>query len=436
LGIQVVQEKDEMAFDFDILDPTKLIPEEIVPVKIIGKMTLNRNPDNFFAETEQVAFHVGNIVPGIDFTNDPLMQGRLFSYTDTQLIRLGGPNFHEIPINRSVVPVHNNQRDGHMRMQVNAGQASYHPNTLGGGCPFQAKMSEGGFVSYNEKIDAQKIRGRSKSFFDHFSQAKLFFASQSEAGKRHIIMALQFELSKVQGLPIRERMVGILSQIDEGLAARVAEKIGVEREKTKAQLNYSVPADGNARDFQPMSAIKTESSPALDMDNLRKDALSTRKVAILASDGADDKYLTSLIADLKKENITCEIISTQLGDVKTSGGKKLPALKTLFNSSSVFYDAVYVPGGTHIKFLSAKTDAVNFLNEAYKHGKPIGFDAGADPLISQTSFAATAGNAKENANANAGVVLNSGRKNFNEAFIEAMRMGRFWEREMQMQFKR
>jgi catalase len=179
-GVQIVEEKDEHSFDFDLLDPTKIIPEEIVPVRRIGKLTLNRNPDNFFAETEQVAFHVGNIVPGVDFTNDPLMQGRLFSYTDTQLIRLGGPNFHEIPINRPIAPVHNNQRDGFMRQTVNRGQTSYEPNTLKGGCPFQAGADMGGFTSYAERIDAQKIRARSASFFDHFSQATLFFNSQSE----------------------------------------------------------------------------------------------------------------------------------------------------------------------------------------------------------------------------------------------------------------
>ena len=189
-GVQIVEEKDEHKFDFDLLDPTKIIPEEIVPVQRIGKLTLNRNPDNFFAETEQVAFHVGNIVPGIDFTNDPLMQGRLFSYTDTQLIRLGGPNFHEIPINRPVAPVHNNQRDGFMRQTVNRGQTSYEPNTLRGGCPFQAGADMGGFTSFAERIDAKKIRARSASFFDHFSQATLFFNSQSEPEQGHIIRAL------------------------------------------------------------------------------------------------------------------------------------------------------------------------------------------------------------------------------------------------------
>ncbi len=162
-GIQVVEEKDEHKFDFDLLDPTKIIPEEIVPVRRIGKMTLNRNPDNFHAETEQVAFHPGHVVPGIDFTNDPLLQGRLFSYTDTQLLRLGGPNFHEIPINRSINPIHNHQRDGHMRQEINVGRVAYEPNSLGGGGPMQMSAAAGGFVSFNERIDAQKVRARSES---------------------------------------------------------------------------------------------------------------------------------------------------------------------------------------------------------------------------------------------------------------------------------
>ncbi|WP_395045993.1 catalase [Flavobacterium sp.] len=183
-------------------------------------MVLNKNPDNFFAETEQVAFHPGHVVPGINFTNDPLLQGRIFSYTDTQLSRLGSPNFHEIPINRSVAPMHNNQREGQMRQEINTGRVSYHPNSLGGGCPFQAKIEEGGFASFNERIDAQKIRDRSESFSDHFSQATLFFQSQTPVEQGHIIKALRFELGKVETEAIRTRMLRLLSQIDATLAAK------------------------------------------------------------------------------------------------------------------------------------------------------------------------------------------------------------------------
>src|ERR1700759_4365961 len=197
-GVQIIPEEDEHKYPFDLLDPTKLIPEDLVPVMRIGKMTLNRNVDNFFAETEQVAFHPGHLVPGIDFTNDPLLQGRLFSYTDTQLSRLGSPNFHEIPINRSLPEVHNNQRDGHMRQTINRGKTAYHPNSTGGGCPFQAMVSEGGFHTFEERVDAKKVRARSDSFRDHFTQAALFYNSQSEAEQEHIINAFSFELSKVE----------------------------------------------------------------------------------------------------------------------------------------------------------------------------------------------------------------------------------------------
>jgi catalase len=243
LGLQVIDEADEHKYDFDLLDPTKLVPEELVPVQRVGRLTLDRNPQNFFAETEQVAFHPGHLVPGIDFTADPLLQGRLFSYTDTQLIRLGGPNFHEIPINRPVVPVHNNQRDGHMRQTINVTRTSYEPNTLGGGCPMQAGQQVGGFVSYPERIEAVKERRRGEKFFDHFSQATLFWNSQSLTEKDHIVQAFQFELGKVDVAAIRERMVGMLQHVDRDLAdrpgprARCAHKTGrpAESERTRGR---------------------------------------------------------------------------------------------------------------------------------------------------------------------------------------------------------
>ncbi|MGA8853876.1 MAG: catalase, partial [Christiangramia sp.] len=212
LGIQVVPEEDEHKFEFDLLDPTKLIPEEMVPVQRIGKMTLNRNPDNFFAETEQVAFHPGHIVPGIDFSNDPLLQGRLFSYTDTQLSRLGSPNFHEIPINRPINPTHNNQRDGHMRMTVNKGNTAYFPNSMSGGCPHMAKMAEGGFTSYEERIDANKVRARSESFSDHFSQPGIFYRSLKDWEKDHVANAYSFELGKCTQDHIKERMLWLINK--------------------------------------------------------------------------------------------------------------------------------------------------------------------------------------------------------------------------------
>src|SRR5215217_5543344 len=269
LGVQIVPEEDEHSFPFDLLDATKIIPEELVPVQRIGRLTLNRNVENFFAETEQVAFHTGNIVPGIDFTNDPLLQGRLFSYLDTQLLRLGGPNFHEIPINRPVAPVHNNQRDGFMRQTINRGQTSYDPNSLRGGCPFQAGMDMSGFASFAERIDAQKVRERSESFFDHFSQATLFYRSQSEVEQNHIVKALRFELGKVETLPIRERMLFLLAQVDKTMAAKVAAGLGLQiPSKLDLPLNMHVPADGDPKKFQPKrTKVEMGVSPVLSMLN-------------------------------------------------------------------------------------------------------------------------------------------------------------------------
>jgi catalase len=383
-GVQIIEEKDEHKFDFDLLDATKLIPEEIVPVQRIGKLTLNRNPDNFFAETEQVAFHIGHIVPGIDFTNDPLLQGRLFSYTDTQLIRLGGPNFHEIPINRPVAPIHNNQRDCFMRQQINRGQTSYQPNTLGGGCPFQAGVDMSGFASYAEKIDAQKVRARSESFFDHFSQATLFYNSQSEPEQAHIVKALRFELGKVEMPAIRERMVYVLSQIDKTLAGRVAEGLGINvPAKIDGPLNMNVPADGNPKQFQPKRNNKeVGSSPALSMANTVKASVKTRKVAVLAADGFDDAALATMKKALTNAGAQVKIVAPRLGFLKGASGEEVKIDFSLLTASSVLFDAVYVPGGEKsVAALKLEPDAIHFVNEAYKHCKAVAATgAGADLL--------------------------------------------------------
>lgn len=421
-GVQIIPEKDEHKYEFDLLDPTKLVPEELVPVQRIGKLTLNRNPDNFFAETEQVAFHVGNIVPGIDFTNDPLMQGRLFSYTDTQLIRLGGPNFHEIPINRPVVPVHNNQRDGHMRQEINTGRTSYHPNSLGGGCPFQAKMKEGGFTSYAERIDAKKIRERSKSFLDHFSQATLFFNSQSDFEKDHIANALSFELGKVETPAIRERMLGILSKIDKGLATTVSQNIGVAVPKKIGQLNFSIPADANPKSYDSVIITSSiERSEALSMANTKKDSIQTRKIAFLVADGVKGASVNAMKNALEAAGAAVEIITPKLGAITTEEGKELMPAKSFLTTASVFYDAVYVPGGTNsVASLAAEADAVHFLNEAFKHCKAIAADSDAQQVIDETYFA-------RKLEEDNGVII--GSKKITDAFIKAIAKHRFWERE-------
>ena len=438
-GVQIVEEKDEHKFDFDLLDATKIIPEEIVPVKRIGKLTLDRNPDNFFAETEQVAFHIGNVVPGIDFTNDPLLQGRLFSYTDTQLIRLGGPNFHEIPINRSIAPVHNNQRDGYMRQTVNRGRVSYEPNTLGGGCPFQAKMSEGGFASYAERIDASKVRGRSESFFDHFSQATLFYNSQSEPEKNHIVRALRFELGKVETPAIRERMVFLLSQVDKSLASRVAEGLGISVPiKLDAPLNQSIPADANVRQYQPKrTSEEIGTSPALSMANTVKDRIQTRKIAALVADGFDDAALAAMKKALTSAGAQVKVIAPRLGFLKGAGGEEVKIDFSFLTSSSVLFDAVYVPGGEKsVEALKQEADAIHFVNEAYKHCKAIAATgAGVDLLNASYIKTGKADSNKGNASEDGGVVIGSDAQAGKVAteFIKAIAQHRNWSRETKSQ---
>ncbi len=429
LGVQIVPEKDEHKFEFDLLDPTKIIPEELVPVQIVGRLTLNRNPDNFFAETEQVAFHPGHIVPGIDFTNDPLLQGRLFSYTDTQLSRLGSPNFHEIPINRSVNTIFNNQRDAHMRQQIDKGKVSYSPNSLGGGCPFLAKISEGGFTSHQERIDSSKIRGRSKSFLDHFSQAVLFYNSQSEAEKQHIKDAFSFELSLVTVPYIRQKVVDHFSNVNLEMAQYIAKKIGaVPPKKPMAVTNGAIPADGNPKDYQPVIAKSSiEQSASLSMANTIKNTIKGRQIAVLIADGVDETSVNKLKSKLNAEGAMVKLIAPILSPVKGMNGGSLTPDKTFFNAASVLFDAVYIPGGTKsIDALKNQPDAIHFVNEAFRHCKAIGADKDAVSFLQQTYIA----NKIENLNADnsaLGVITNGNIK----VFRDAVASHRFWEREMQ-----
>lgn len=431
LGLQIIEEKDEHKFPFDLLDPTKLIPEEMVPVQIIGKMTLNRNPDNFFTETEQVAFHPGHLVPGIDFSNDPLLQGRLFSYTDTQLSRLGSANFHEIPINRSINTVHNNQRDGHMRQQINSGRVAYEPNTIANGCPFQAKASDGGFTSFAERIDAKKIRARSQSFFDHFSQATLFYNSQSEPEKNHIANALQFELGKVEIPAIRERMVGLLTQVDNNLAATVANGLGIKLPKAPQQpVNRSIPADGNPKNFQPIKVqLPIEKSAALSMANTIKNTIKSRKVAVLAANGVDDLSLNTIKKALLNQGAQVKIIAPKSGYITTAGGKQVMIDHSLMTTASVLFDAVFVPGGRKsIDALLHESDAIHFIDEAYKHCKAIAGENEGIELVS-AGYLGKLISSEQYTPMTDGVILSGGKVNIANAFIEAIKSHRFWERE-------
>ncbi|WDF66785.1 catalase [Sphingobacterium oryzagri] len=376
LGLQIIPEADEHKFEFDLLDATKLIPEELVPVRIVGKMTLDRNPDNFFAETEQVAFHPGHIVPGIDFTNDPLLQGRLFSYTDTQLSRLGSPNFHELPINRSIAPVHNNQRDAHMRTTINKGKVAYHPNTMGGGCPFLSKIADGGFSSYEERIDGKKVRARSESFSDHFSQPALFYRSLSSWEKEHVIGAYSFELGKCQIDAIKSRMLYLLQQIDASLAKRVSDNIGLAiPEEIEGPINRNIGADEDPSAQQPGKAKNyLDQSAALSQVLRAPTPIASRQVAVLLDNGFDMKGFDSYKKALEAEDAVVKIVSPSGGTITCNEGMKHKVDAALATTESVFYDAVYIPCGEEsVNALAEQGKTIKFINEAVKHCKTVAF---------------------------------------------------------------
>ncbi|MEU2272979.1 catalase [Streptomyces olindensis] len=354
LGVQLVPEEDEFAFDFDLLDPTKIIPEEQVPVRPIGRMVLDRNPENFFAETEQVAFHTANVVPGIDFTNDPLLQARNFSYLDTQLIRLGGPNFSQLPVNRPVAPVRNNQRDGYHQSAIHSG-TNYFPNSLGGGCPAHAGAGAGAYTHYAERVDGHKIRRRSPSFQDHYSQPAMFWNSMADWEKQHIVEAFRFELGKVGAMTVRARTVEHLARVDGELAAQVARGVGV-------------PPPAGAE--TPGKQV----SPALSLESLRGDgSIRTRQIAVLVTDGVDAEQITSVRERLAAEGAIVEALAPADGTITGSDGETYAVDRALPTVASVLYDAVLLPGGpVGTPPTAADPDAVRFVRDAFRHGKPVG----------------------------------------------------------------
>jgi catalase len=420
LGVQMIEEEDEHRFDFDILDATKIWPEEEVPVRPIGKMTLNRNPDNFFAETEQVAFCPANVIPGIDFSNDPLLQGRLFSYLDTQLIRLGGPNFQEIPINRPVARVVNNQREGYHRTEINRGQISYFPNALGGNLPRPATAEEGGYAHYQEKVEGRKVRARSEKFRDHFSQAKLFWNSMSDPEKEHIVKAFHFELGKVDDKDVRKRVVDLINNVDGDLAVRIAEGIGVEPPSPKG------------------ASSGTKRSRFLSQETTVKDTVKSRKVAILAMDGYNHDEVMKVKQALKDAGAHPQVVSQFLGTIRGNGGE-MEVNKSYVTTTSVVYDAVYVPGGSHVEALKNQGFAVHFVNEAFKHCKPIGATGEGIEFLKATDIRgvnyADAGAGRE-AVTDTGVVTAGSAGDmgsFAENFKTAIAQHRHWAREMKEQ---
>ncbi|QJT80364.1 catalase HPII [Kosakonia sp. MUSA4] len=360
LGLQLIPEEDEFKFDFDLLDPTKLIPEELVPVQRVGKMVLNRNPDNFFTENEQAAFHPGHIVPGLDFTNDPLLQGRLFSYTDTQISRLGGPNFHEIPINRPTCPYHNFQRDGMHRMDIDTNPANYEPNSINDNWPRETPPGpkRGGFETYQERVEGHKIRERSASFAEYYAHPRLFWLSQTPFEQRHIIDAFSFELSKVARAYIRERVVDQLVHIDVHLAQGVAENLGITL--SDEQRNIAPPPDVNG----------LKKDPALSLYAVPDGSVKGRVVAVLLHDNVSAADVLNVLQGLQAKGVHSKLLYARMGEVTADDGSSLPVAATFAGSPSLTVDGVIVPGGD-VSELLQNGDAKYYLLEAYKHLKTI-----------------------------------------------------------------
>jgi catalase len=399
-GLQILDDKTADKLPFDVLDATKLIPEELVPVEIVGKMVLDRNPDNFFAETEQVAFCPSHVVPGIDFSEDPLLQGRLFSYLDTQLSRLGSPNFHQLPINAPKCPFANMQRDGHMQMMVHKGRGNYEPNSIE---PKGERETPTGFRTAPIPLEGTKVRLRAESFKDHYSQARLFYRSVTPQEQKHIAMALTFELSKVDIPEIRKKMLGHLSVIDEKLGAKVADGLGMTGEAIAA-----TPA---------AKPIDLDQSPALRLYGKYKPTLKGRKVGILLADGFDAKLKDALVAAVKKEGATPAIIAPKVGGVMDSAGKKIMAEVALSGSPSIMFDAVAVLAGpAGDKSLSAEPDSISFLLDADRHLKAIAV-AGAPNLAKKTHVDGVVGVTDLRANGDI------------SKFIDFARNGKVWERD-------
>jgi catalase len=364
--LQTFSQEQADGFDFDVLDATKLIPEEIVPLRVVGRMVLDRNPDNFFAETEQVAYCTANVVPGIDFTNDPLLQGRLFSYLDTQLKRLGGPNFHQIPINQPKCPFHNLQRDGHMQMGVPKGQVNYEPSTLG---PDIARASQDiGYKTFPAEEGGEQLRIRPESFADHYSQARMFFASQTEPEQNHIVSALVFELSKCLLPRVREAVLSRLINIDHGLALKVAAGLGLPSEIVPAPV--------------AVAAVDMLPSPMLSLLAKAKPTFEGRKVGVLVSDGCDGDLLAELKSVVAAVGGKVEIVAPTIYGVTSATGELIAADHKIDGGPSVLFDAVAIlPSDAGGAKLALEAAAVNFLRDAFGHLKVIGYVSAAAPLF-------------------------------------------------------
>jgi catalase len=403
LAVQAFDEATAAKLGFDVLDATKLIPEELVPLQVLGTLVLERNPDNFFAETEQVAYHPGNLVPGIDVTEDPLLQGRLFSYVDTQLIRLGGPNFNQIPINHPKCPMRHFQRDGHMQMAVPKGRVAYEPSSLAGG-PREAP--ERGYGTHPGAEVGPKLRVRAESFADHYSQARLFFRSMTPPEQKNIVRAFAFELGKVETVAVRRRMLGHLQIIDAELGTRVAAALGMP---------------GQAETITPArTPVDMPPSPALSILAKTAPTLVGRKVGVLVSDGSDAGVVESLRAAIEEAGARVEVIAPKIGGARSDGGggKAIVPDQFLAGAPSVLFDAVVLaPGEEGVVALVGDAAAIDFVRDAYGHLKVIGVTAAARPLL-----------ARAGATPDAGIVALDGEGGI-AAFVAAAQKGRVWDRD-------
>jgi catalase len=377
LSVQVFTEKQAEKFDFDVLDPTKIIPEEVVPLTPLGKMVLDRNVDNFFAETEQVAFCPSHLVPGIDFSNDPLLQGRLFSYLDTQLSRLGSPNFHQLPINAPKSPIDNYQRDAHMQMNVpRKGSANYEPNSLDPAGP--RENPERGFTSFPAPEAGDKMRTRPESFADHYTQAGLFFRSLTEPEQRHMIGGFTFELGKVKTLAVRTRMLGHLNLIDADLGEQVAMKLGMDgmADKIKPAVQPSSP--------KPSKALSQYTKAPVTIEG--------RKIGMLTTDGIPGKIYNALLKELKAEGAELAVITPMAGPVATDGGKEVVPDDFLAGAPSVLFDAVVIaPADDQVESLVGEAAAIDWIRMAFAHLKVIAYTPAAQPLIDEAGIQADEG---------------------------------------------
>jgi catalase len=382
LGLQVFTEEQAAQFGvFDVLDATKIVPEELVPVRPVGKMVLDRNPDNFFAETEQVAFCIAHLVPGLDFTNDPLLQGRIHSYIDTQLTRLGGPNFHEIPINAPLAQVHNNQRDGMHRQSINRGRVAYEPNSLAGGFPFQAGAD--GFVSFPERVEGSKVRGKPELFAEHYGQARLFWISQSPVEQQHIINAFRFELTRVQTPEVRERIVAGLVNVDLRLATAVANQLGIPVPPPLPRAT-----DAPIPDYPPSPSLSLLARPGTT-------GIKTRRVALLVANGTDGEMVRTIYAALLKAGAQPRLVGQHLGKVASSDDPPLDVEVTFEATPSVMYDAVVIPAGeAAARTLSQDGRVLEFLRDQFRHDKPILVLGEGEVLLSAAGIPATLPNGK------------------------------------------